>query len=105
VNGVVGLKPSIGLIMSLGVVPITGQQDTPGPMGRHVIDLAIALAVLQVTGRGGSGDIGPAGRQVVDYVSALDPDCCAARGSGSGIGPMRTLRSSRPRSTRWRPPG
>ena len=46
-NGVVGLKPTLGLVSRAGVVPISAQQDTAGPMARHVVDAALTLAVLQ----------------------------------------------------------
>jgi amidase len=46
-NGVVGHKPSLGLVSGAGVVPISAEQDTAGPMGRHVIDVAITLAALR----------------------------------------------------------
>lgn len=45
-NGVVGLKPSLGLVSQSGVVPISAEQDTAGPMARNVIDTALTLAVL-----------------------------------------------------------
>ncbi len=41
VNGLVGLKPSIGLVSRTHVVPISHSQDTPGPMARSVRDVAI----------------------------------------------------------------
>ncbi|MYT28560.1 MULTISPECIES: amidase [unclassified Streptomyces] len=45
-NGVVGHKPSLGLVGQAGVVPISAQQDTAGPMARNVTDTALTLAVL-----------------------------------------------------------
>lgn len=45
-NGVVGHKPSLGLVSGDGVVPISAEQDTAGPMARNVIDTALTLAVL-----------------------------------------------------------
>ncbi|MER0244259.1 amidase family protein [Streptomyces sp. HSW2009] len=45
-NGVVGHKPSLGLVSGDGVVPISVEQDTAGPMARNVIDTALTLAVL-----------------------------------------------------------
>ncbi|MFE5858302.1 amidase family protein [Streptomyces sp. NPDC056500] len=45
-NGVVGHKPSLGLVSQSGVVPISAEQDTAGPMARNVTDAAITLAVL-----------------------------------------------------------
>lgn len=45
-NGVVGHKPSLGLVSQSGVVPISAEQDTAGPMARNVTDTAITLSVL-----------------------------------------------------------
>ncbi|MFE6778393.1 amidase family protein [Streptomyces sp. NPDC057702] len=45
-NGVVGLKPSLGLVSGDGVAPISAEQDTAGPMARNVTDTALTLAVL-----------------------------------------------------------
>jgi len=46
-NGVVGLKPTVGLTSRAGVVPISHTQDTFGPHGRYVADAAVALGVVQ----------------------------------------------------------
>ena len=46
VNGVVGLKPTVGCVPTDGVVPISASQDSPGPMGRTVADVARLFAVL-----------------------------------------------------------
>jgi amidase len=46
-SGVVGLKPTVGLTSRAGVVPISHVQDTVGPHGRYVADVAIALGVAQ----------------------------------------------------------
>ncbi|MDG9724499.1 amidase [Streptomyces sp. DH41] len=45
-NGVVGHKPSLGLVSQSGVVPISAEQDTAGPMARNVVDTALTLSVL-----------------------------------------------------------
>ncbi|MCF3106530.1 amidase [Streptomyces roseoverticillatus] len=55
-NGVVGHKPSLGLVSGAGVVPISAEQDTAGPMARNVTDAALTLAVLR-----GDGAAFPAG--------------------------------------------
>jgi amidase len=47
VENIVGLKPTLGLVSQDGIIPISHQQDTAGPMARSVTDLAILLGVLQ----------------------------------------------------------
>lgn len=46
INGLVGLKPTLGLISRTHVVPISHSQDTPGPMGRSVRDVAILFSQM-----------------------------------------------------------
>ena len=46
VNGVVGIKPTLGLVSRAGIIPIAHSQDTAGPMARTVTDAAILLGVL-----------------------------------------------------------
>ncbi|MGQ0841225.1 amidase family protein [Actinokineospora sp.] len=46
VCGIVGVKPSLGLLSGAGIVPVSDRQDTAGPMARHVADVALTLAVL-----------------------------------------------------------
>ncbi|CAL4869143.1 Glutamyl-tRNA(Gln) amidotransferase subunit A (plasmid) [Asticcacaulis sp. MM231] len=45
-NGLVGLKPTVGLVSRTYVVPISHSQDTPGPMGRSVSDVALMLSAM-----------------------------------------------------------
>ena len=45
--GLVGLKPTLGLVSRAGIIPISAQQDTAGPMARHVVDAAITMNVIQ----------------------------------------------------------
>ena len=45
-NGVVGIKPTVGLVSRDGIIPITADQDTAGPIARTVTDAAILLGVL-----------------------------------------------------------
>ena len=47
VENIVGLKPTLGLVSQAGIIPISHQQDTAGPMGRSVSDVAILLNVLK----------------------------------------------------------
>lgn len=46
VNGVVGIKPTVGLLSRAGIIPISKTQDTAGPFGRNVRDAALLLTVL-----------------------------------------------------------
>jgi Asp-tRNA(Asn)/Glu-tRNA(Gln) amidotransferase A subunit family amidase len=52
-SGVVGLKPTIGLVGSAGVVPVASSQDSPGPIGQTVKDVALAFEAL--SSEGGAG--------------------------------------------------
>lgn len=45
-NGIVGIKPTLGLLSRSGIIPIAHSQDTPGPMARTVADAAILLGTL-----------------------------------------------------------
>ena len=45
-NGVVGLKPTVGLVSTAGVVPLAASQDAPGPMARSVRDVALLLDAM-----------------------------------------------------------
>lgn len=46
VNGIVGIKPTVGLVSRSGIIPISSTQDTAGPMARTVEDAAILLSVM-----------------------------------------------------------
>jgi amidase len=69
VENIVGLKPTLGLVSQDGIVPISHQQDTAGPMARSVTDVAILLGVLQSPW----GEV--LGHQLPsDYTQFLDPN-------------------------------
>ncbi len=83
-NGVVGIKPTVGLTSRAGVVPISHTQDTVGPHGRTVADAAITLGVIQSRTSDGrdpataSVPLGWKGRPrptniPTDYTQFLDP--------------------------------
>ncbi len=46
INGVVGIKPTVGLVSRDGIIPISSSQDTAGPMARSVYDAAIVLEAI-----------------------------------------------------------
>jgi amidase len=69
-NGIVGIKPTVGLVSRAGIIPISHTQDTAGPMTRTVSDAAILLGAIA-----GSDPADPAtarGRFPADYTGALD---------------------------------
>jgi amidase len=84
-NGIVGLKPTVGLVSRTHIIPISASQDTAGPMTRHVADAAALLTALA-----GSDPADPAtadaDQHKTDYLKALDP----AALKGARIGVLRT---------------
>jgi amidase len=84
-NAVVGLKPTVGLVAQSGIIPIAHSQDTAGPMGRSVTDVAILLnAMVSPFGAVAGEDI-PA-----DYTSFLQRGALA----GARIGVDRRVFSA-----------
>ena len=86
-NGVVGLKPTLGLLSRSGIIPIAHSQDTAGPMTRTVADAALLLGLLcgadkndPVTERGAS-------RAKTDYTQYLDKKAL----HGARLGVVRNL--------------
>ncbi|MEO6581946.1 MAG: amidase [Sphingomicrobium sp.] len=84
VNGIVGLKPTVGLVSRTHIVPISRSQDTPGPMTATVREAAELLTVIA-----GSDPADPAtaeaDRRKVDYAASLDANSLR----GKRIGVMR----------------
>jgi amidase len=95
--GIVGLKPTVGLVSRVGVMPVSMTWDSPGPMARNVADVAAVMNVIagydpEDPAYGELGWSSPAstagGSPVhefdeVDYTEALDPD--AIRGARLGV--------------------
>jgi amidase len=86
VNGLVGIKPTVGLVSRSRVVPISASQDTAGPMARSVADAALLLAAMA-----GSDPDDPATLEAdahaEDYAAALDAGALA----GARLGVARFL--------------
>ena len=72
VCGIVGLKPTVGLISRSGIVPIAHSQDTAGPMARNVRDCALLLGALTGADPRDAAMQGDAGLGPRDYIAALD---------------------------------
>jgi len=104
VNGIVGMKPTVGLVSRRHIVPISHSQDTAGPMTRTVRDAALLLTAMA-----GTDPEDPATAEAdlhrEDYAAALSPDALQGRRLGvlrfaSGFGTdepfdeaLRTLRA------------
>lgn len=73
-NGIVGIKPTVGLLSRRGIVPISFTQDTPGPMARTVKDAAIALGVMTGIDQGDSKTLVSDGKYLTDYTPFLKED-------------------------------
>src|SRR5579883_2186141 len=71
--GIVGIKPTLGLISRSGIIPIAHSQDTAGPMARSVRDAAIVLGVLAGVDERDAATAGARGNIARDYTSYLDP--------------------------------
>ena len=72
-NGIVGIKPSLGLVSRRGIVPIAHTQDTAGPMCRTVRDAAILLGVMCGADPQDAITVEGAARAADDYTRFLDP--------------------------------
>ena len=70
-NGLVGLKPTVGLISRSGIIPISFSQDTSGPMGRTVEDVAVCLGVLTGIDSSDSKTLNSEARFLNDYTPFL----------------------------------
>jgi amidase len=96
VNGVVGMKPTIALVSRRGIVPISLNQDSAGPMARTVRDVALILSVIA-----GTDSADPWSEEAdahrADYVVALDDSALEGKrlgvlrpagGSAEAVGPL-----------------
>jgi amidase len=70
-NGLVGLKPTVGLISRSGIIPISSTQDTSGPMGRTVTDVAITLGAMAGVDSADQKTLAAAGNFLHDYTPYL----------------------------------
>ena len=83
VNGVVGIKPTVGLVSRSGIIPISQTQDTAGPMARTVKDAAILLSVLAGIDGTDSVTSESNGKSFADYTQFLNSN--ALKGKRIGI--------------------
>jgi amidase len=81
--GLVGIKPTLGLVSRAGIIPIAHSQDTAGPMTRTVRDAAILLGALTGVDPRDADTRASAGRSRTDYTTALTKD--GLRGARLGV--------------------
>ena len=82
VNGLVGLKPTVGVVSRSGIIPISISQDTAGPMSRTVADAALLLSAMAAVDNGDPTAAAAAGK-IHDYTTFLKPD--AVKGKRFGV--------------------
>lgn len=85
VQGLVGIKPTIGLVSRTGIIPISESQDTAGPMTRTVRDAAIVLGAITGVDPNDPVTYDSVGKAFTDYTQFLDPNGLA----GARIGVPR----------------
>jgi amidase len=71
-NGVVGIKPTLGLWSRAGVVPISANQDTAGPIARNVTDAAVLLGAATGVDPNDAATVAQAGHAFTDYTQFLN---------------------------------
>ena len=84
-NGIVGIKPTVGLVSRAGIIPIAESQDTAGPMARTVRDAALVLGIIAGTDPRDPATAEADSRGLADYTPFLDADGL----EGARIGVMR----------------
>jgi len=92
-NGIVGIKPTLGLLSRSGIIPIAHSQDTPGPMARTVADAAILLGAMTGVDAADSATRLSRKRGLSNYAKFLDYDGL----QGVRIGVARNMAGKNPR--------
>ena len=82
-NGIVGIKPTLGLWSRAGVIPISADQDTAGPMARNVTDSAVLLGAATGVDPDDAATAAQAGHAFTDYTRFLDDE--ALEGARIGV--------------------
>jgi len=82
-NGIVGIKPTLGLLSRTGIIPISAEQDTAGPMTRNVTDAAVMLGVMKGVDGADPATAAQVGHVPANYTQFLDGN--ALRGARIGV--------------------
>jgi amidase len=81
-TALVGLKPTVGLVSRRGIIPISASQDTAGPMGRTVADVAALLGVLVAADDADPASARAKSHAAPDYTAFLNPGALAGKRLG-----------------------
>jgi len=92
VSGLVGMKPTVGVVSRRGIIPISVSQDTAGPMGRSVGDMALLMNALAAVDENDPAGSAAKGKIPSDYLVFLNID--ALRGKRFGV--LRQAMGSHP---------
>lgn len=92
-NGIVGIKPTLGLLSRSGIIPIAHSQDTAGPMARTVADAVLLLGAMTGIDAQDAATRLSKKRSVSNYTKFLDRDGL----SGARIGVARNMAGTNPR--------
>jgi amidase len=92
VAGLVGIKPTVGLVSRSGIIPIAVSQDTAGPMARTVADAALLLSVMAGVDKSDPAGAAAQGKIAADYTTYLKAD--AVKGKRFGI--LRSVMAAHP---------
>ncbi|WP_149304552.1 amidase [Pareuzebyella sediminis] len=87
-NGIVGIKPTVGLISRRGIIPISFTQDTGGPMARTVTDAAICLGALTAVDSLDAKTLSPDRKVCRDYTQFLKTDGMVGKRIGYWKSPL-----------------
>jgi amidase len=74
INGIVGLKPTVGLVSRRGIAPISHSQDTAGPLTRNVRDAAVMLGIMAGLDTADAASAAVGDRFQTDYARYVDPN-------------------------------
>jgi amidase len=83
INGIVGLKPTVGLVSRRGIAPISHSQDTAGPLARSVRDAAVMLGAMSGLDAADTASAAVGNRFETDYAKYVDPE--GLKGARLGI--------------------
>jgi amidase len=102
-NGIVGLKPTVGLVPRSGIIPISHSQDTAGPMTRTVADAAILLGAIAGSDSRDPATFDADKKRAKDYTKFLDAGGLKGARLGVVVFPPRNADAAKAYNAYYRP--